>query len=134
MGALGGRAAEQLIYGTVSTGAASDLQQVTRIAHEMVVRWGMSPKIGPVAFAEEGSGNGLGLARPYSEVTAREVDTEVKRIADESFADATRLLTENRPKLEALTQALLKDDTLDEDQILAVTGLSRQVPVNDREE
>ena len=133
VGALGGRAAEQLVYGAVSTGAASDLQQVTNIAHEMVVRWGMSPKIGPVAFAEEGSSNGLGLARPYSEATAREVDTEVKRIADECFVEAMRLLTEERPKLEALTKALLKDDTLDEDEILEVTGLKRLVPVNDRE-
>ncbi len=133
VGALGGRAAEQLVYGAVSTGAANDLQQVTLIAHEMVVRWGMSSKIGPVAFAEDGSGNGLGLARPYSEATAREVDTEVKRIADECFAEAMRLLTLERPKLEALTRALLKDDTLDEDLILEVTGLKRLVPANDRE-
>src|SRR6195256_2279074 len=123
VGALGGRAAEQLVYKTVSTGAASDLQQVTMIAHEMVVRWGMSPKIGPLAFREEGSGDGLGLSRPYSEATAREVDTEVKRIADECFAEAMRLLTEHRDKLEALVQALLKEDSLGEEQILAVTGL-----------
>src|ERR1700687_5157308 len=131
VGALGGRAAEQLIYGAVSTGAASDLQQVTRIAHEMVVRWGMSPRIGPVAFAEDGTGNGLGLSRPYSEATARDVDTEVKRIADECFTEAMRLLTEQRPKLEALTKALLKDDSLDEDEILKVTGLTRAVTAND---
>src|SRR6195256_6464137 len=103
IGALGGRAAEELVYGVVSTGAASDLQQVTAIAHEMVVRWGMSPKIGPVAFAEDGASNGL-LARPYSEETARDVDLEVKRIADECFVEAMRLLTEQRPKLEALTR------------------------------
>jgi cell division protease FtsH len=133
VGALGGRAAEQLVYGTVSTGAASDLQQVTVIAHEMVVRWGMSPKIGPLAFRDEGSGDGLGLARPYSEATAREVDTEVKRIADESFAEALRLLTEHRAQLEALTQALLKEDSLGEEQILAVTGLQAAAPRSDRE-
>jgi cell division protease FtsH len=127
IGALGGRAAEQLIYGAVSTGAANDLQQVTNIAHEMVVRWGMSPKIGPVAFAEDGAGNGIGLSRPYSEATARDVDTEVKRIADECFTQAMQLLTEQRPKLEALTKALLKDDSLDEDEILKVTGLTRLV-------
>jgi cell division protease FtsH len=91
----------------------------------MVVRWGMSPKIGPVAFAEDGSGNGLGLSRPYSEETARDVDLEVKRIADECHTEAMRLLTEQRPKLDALTKALLKDDSLDEDQILEVTGLQR---------
>jgi cell division protease FtsH len=87
----------------------------------------MSPKIGQVAFAEDGSNNGL-LARPYSEATARDVDTEVKRIADECFTEAMRLLTEQRPKLEALTKALLKDDSLDEDEILKVTGLTRLVP------
>src|SRR5258708_816353 len=123
VGALGGRAAEQLVYGVVSTGAASDLQQVTAIAHEMVVTWGMSPKIGPLAFREDASGSGLGLTRPYSEATAREVDMEVKRIADECFADAIRLLTEHRSQLEYLTRALLKDDSLGEEQILSVTGL-----------
>jgi len=133
VGALGGRAAEQLVYNNVSTGAASDLQQVTMIAHEMVVRWGMSPKIGPLAFREEGSGDGLGLARPYSEATAREVDTEVKRIADECFAEAMRLLTEHRAQLEALAQALLKEDSLGEEQILSVTGLQAAAPQSDRE-
>ena len=123
IGALGGRAAEQLVYGEVSTGAANDLQQVTMIAHEMVVTWGMSSKIGPLAFREEGTGSGLGLTRPYSEATAREVDTEVKRIADECLAEATRLLNEHRSQLEALARALLKDDSLDEQQILSVTGL-----------
>jgi cell division protease FtsH len=123
IGALGGRAAEQLVYGVVSTGAASDLQQVTMIAHEMVVTWGMSPKIGPLAFREDGTGSGLGLTRPYSEATAREVDTEVKRIADECLAEASRLLTEHRSQLETLARALLKDDSLDEDEILSVTGL-----------
>ena len=62
-------------------------------------------------------------ARPYSEATAREVDTEVKRIADECFAEAIRLLTEHRPQLDALAQALLRDDSLNEDQILSVTGI-----------
>jgi cell division protease FtsH len=124
IGALGGRAAEQLIYSTVSTGAANDLQQVTGIAHEMVVRWGMSPKIGQVAFAEDGSNNGL-LARPYSEATARDVDTEVKRIADECFTEAMRLLTEQRPKLEALTKALLKDDSLDNNVTSPRSGEAR---------
>jgi cell division protease FtsH len=126
IGALGGRAAEQLVYGVVSTGAANDLQQVTLIAREMVVRWGMSSTIGPLAFAEDGQ-NGFSMARPYSEATAREVDLEVKRIADECFAEAVRLLTDNRNRLDALTQALLAEDSLGEDQILTVTGL-KHVP------
>ena len=123
VGALGGRAAEQLVYGGLSTGAANDLRQVTLIAHEMVVRWGMSPKIGPLAFAEDGASPGLGMARPYSEATAREVDTEVKRIADECFAEALRLLVEHRSQLDDLTRALLKDDTLDEARIRLATGI-----------
>ena len=124
IGALGGRAAEQLIYGVVSTGAANDLQQVTMIAHEMVVRWGMSATIGPLAFSEDGQG-GFSAVRPYSEATAREVDLEVKRIADECFTEAMKLLTDNRSRLEALTKALLAEDSLGEDQILSVTGLQR---------
>ena len=123
VGALGGRGAEQVVYGTVSTGASNDLQQVTMIAHEMVVRWGMSPKIGPLAFNDDPSANSFGTVRPYSEATARDVDMEVKRIADECFAEATQLLTEHRAQLDALAKALLKDDSLGEDQILAVTGL-----------
>src|SRR6266849_3492849 len=128
VGALGGRASELLVYGTMSTGAASDLQQVTMIAHEMVVRWGMSPKIGPLALAEDGAGPGLGMARPYSEAAAREVDTEVKRIADECFAEAMRLLTEHHSQLDDLSRALLKDDSLGEEQILSVTGIGRVAP------
>src|ERR1700736_897918 len=125
IGALGGRAAEQLIYGVVSTGAANDLQQVTMIAREMVVRWGMSAKIGPLAYDEVGQGGGLSMVRPYSEATARDIDLEIKRIADECLAEAMRLLTENQSRLEALTRALLAEDSLVEDQILSVTGLHR---------
>ncbi|HEX6350580.1 MAG TPA: ATP-dependent zinc metalloprotease FtsH [Candidatus Dormibacteraeota bacterium] len=124
VGALGGRAAEQMVYGVVSTGAENDLQQVTEIAHQMVVRWGMSPKIGPVGFSEE-SQNAMALQRPYSEATARDIDTEVKRIAEECFAQAVSLLKENRARLDALAKALLKEDSLDEEQILEVTGLQR---------
>jgi len=65
------------------------------------------------------------MVRPYSEATAREVDTEVKRIADECFAEAMRLLTEHRTQLDDLTRAVLKEDSLDEEQILAVTGIQR---------
>jgi cell division protease FtsH len=85
----------------------------------------MSPKIGPLAFAEDGSGSGFGLSRPYSEATARDVDTEVKRIADECYADALRMLTEHRAQLDSLARAVLKDDSLDEDQILVAAGIQR---------
>jgi cell division protease FtsH len=85
----------------------------------------MSAKIGPLAFAEDGQNGSLSMVRPYSEATAREVDIEIKRIADECFAEAVRLLTENRNRLDALASALLAEDSLGEEQILSVTGLHR---------
>jgi cell division protease FtsH len=121
VGALGGRAAESLVYGVVTTGAENDLQQVTRIAHEMVVRWGMSPLVGPLNYATDDNN---AFQRPYSEATAKLIDDEVKRIADECFEDARRLLKEHRNKLDDLARALLEHDSLDEKEILAVTGLT----------
>jgi cell division protease FtsH len=87
----------------------------------MVVRWGMSPKVGPLNF---GDADGGGLQqRPYSEATAALIDAEVRRIAEECLADAERLLTEHRAQLDALAHSLLKNDSLNEKQILEVTGL-----------
>jgi cell division protease FtsH len=121
VGALGGRAAERLVYGIVTTGAENDLQQVTRIAHEMVVRWGMSPKVGPLNYSD-GDGSAF-QQRPYSEATAQLIDDEVRRIAQECQVDADKLLTEHRSQLDALAKALLKHDSLDEGEILEVTGI-----------
>ncbi len=121
VGALGGRAAERLVYGVVTTGAENDLQQVTLIAHEMVVRWGMSPVVGPLNYSRE---DGSAFQKPYSEATAKLIDDEVKRIADECFQEACRLLTEHRGKLDDLAHALIEHDSLDEKEILAVTGLT----------
>jgi len=123
IGALGGRAAERLVYGVVTTGAENDLQQVTRIAHEMVVRWGMSPKVGPLNYGD-GDG-GLVQQRPYGEATAQLIDDEIRRIADECLAAAEKLLTEHRSQLDALARALLRNDSLDEAGIIEVTGLGR---------
>jgi cell division protease FtsH len=124
-GALGGRAAEKLVYNVVTTGAENDLRQVTALARQMVVRWGMSPRIGALNYASEGDGTSpaFGMSRPYSDETAALVDAEVKRISDECLAQAIDLLTSNRPKLDALVAALLEHDTLNEDEILSVTGL-----------
>jgi len=104
----------------VTTGAENDLQQVTRIAHEMVVRWGMSPKVGPLNLSD---GDVNALQKPYSEATGQLIDDEVRRIAEECLADAEKLLTEHRSQLDALAKALLKSDSLDEPQILQVTGI-----------
>jgi cell division protease FtsH len=129
-GALGGRAAEQLVYGVVTTGAESDLRQVTAIARQMVVRYGMSPKVGVLSLADDdNAGQSLTLSRPYSEATAAIVDEEVRRISEECLRQGVALLTSNRDKLDALVQALLEHDTLDETEILAVTGLAARKPV-----
>jgi len=125
-GALGGRAAEQLVYGVVTTGAEADLRQVTTIARQMVVRWGMSPKVGVLSLADEGDhpGQSLTLSRPYSEETAALIDEEIRRICEECLRQAVALLAGNRDKLEALVRALLEHDTLGQAEILTVTGIA----------
>jgi len=124
--ALGGRAAEQLVYGLVTTGAESDLQQVTEIARRMVLRWGMSEKLGPISFvARQDEGLPPAFQRqPYSEATAETIDAEVRRIVEECHRQADRLLAEHRTELDALARALLEAESLDEHEIRKVTGLS----------
>jgi cell division protease FtsH len=99
----------------------------------MVIRWGMSPKVGPLNYAEDGDGSrqSLTISKPYSEETAALIDEEVKRISNECLAEAVDLLTAHRDKLDALVRALLEHDTLGEDEILQVTGLTppASVPV-----
>jgi cell division protease FtsH len=128
-GALGGRAAEQLVYGITTTGVEADLRQVTEIARQMVLRWGMSAKVGVLSLSDDGAnaGQALTLSRPYSEATAALVDEEVRRICEECLRQAVSLLTSNRDKLDALVHALLEHDTLGEAEILAVTGINAPV-------
>ena len=134
VGALGGRSAEEIVYGTRTTGAESDIEQATNLARAMVTRWGMSEKLGTVELAPRenaylgGSGGYVG-EKPYSEETARTIDEEVSRIIDESHEEARRLLTEHRKELEALAGALLERETLDEEEILEVTGLPPAPPL-----
>jgi cell division protease FtsH len=125
--ALGGRAAEALKYGVVTTGAENDLLQVTNIARQMVVRWGMSEKVGPLNFGEDGAQPSFGVQRNYSEATAQLIDAEVRRIVEECLNTAGSLLREHRGQLDALVTALLAEETIDEQEILRVTGLARTV-------
>jgi cell division protease FtsH len=127
---LGGRAAEELVYGTKTTGAENDIEQATQLARNMVTRWGMSDTLGMVQLAPRenpflGTIVGHDGTHPISEETARAVDEEVRRIIGESHAEAHRLLTDHRRELDALAQALLGRETLDEQEVLAVTGLRR---------
>ncbi len=128
VGMLGGRAAEEIVYGTKTTGAESDIEQATTLARNMVTRWGMSDKVGLVQLAPRsnpylGGTAAFGNDRPYSETTAHTIDMEVQRIIAESYMEACRLLRTHRKSLDALVEALLQRETLDENEILAVTGL-----------
>jgi cell division protease FtsH len=128
VGMLGGRAAEELVYGTKTTGAESDIEQATRLARNMVTRWGMSDKLGMVELAPRdnpylGIAGSYGAARPFGEETARLIDAEVQRIIHESHDEAKRLLREHRQQLDALVRALLERETLGEQEILDVIGL-----------
>ncbi len=131
IGALGGRSAEKLVYGVVTTGAESDLASVTQIAQQMVVRWGMSDRVGPLNFADQQEKAGPLGGRPYSEATGRLIDEEVRRIVDECHEEAVRLLSTHRGQLDTLTQALLQEDSLDEGEILRVTGIQPAPPPHD---
>jgi cell division protease FtsH len=125
--ALGGRVAEELVYDSISAGAESDIQQLTAIARQMVGRWGMSKAIGPIAvIPSDAQGPLLPGASEVSDATQRLVDEEVRRIVDESHAAVARLLSENRDKLDSLTEALLAAETLDEDQAYAAARVPRQ--------
>jgi cell division protease FtsH len=124
--ALGGRVAEELVYGEVTTGAESDIQQLTGIARQMVGRWGMSPAIGPVAvLPQDGQGPLLPGVSETSEETQRVVDAEVRRIVEDAHAEVSALLRANRDKLDSLSRALLEHETLDEADVYAAAGVPR---------
>jgi cell division protease FtsH len=123
---LGGRAAEEVVFGETSTGAESDIQQLTELARQMVGRWGMSPAVGPVAvLPRDGRGPLLPGVAEVSPETQRLVDDEVRRIVDEAHGEAVQLLRENRDKLDSLANALLEHETLDEDDAYAAAGVAR---------
>jgi cell division protease FtsH len=123
IGALGGRAAEEVVYGDMTTGAESDLDQCTRIARQMVGRWGMSPGIGPVSvLPAPGQETPFG-SDPASDATKQLIDEEVRRIIEECHVDAVRILGEHRPQLDALSGALLRAETLDEKDAYAAAGI-----------
>jgi cell division protease FtsH len=122
--ALGGRVAEEVVYDSITTGAESDLQQLTQIARQMVGRWGMSDAIGPLTvLPSDGQGPFLPGASETSQETQRIVDEEVRKIVDDEHEHVTRLLSEHRDQLESLAQALLKAETLDALDAYAAAGV-----------
>ncbi len=122
--ALGGRVAEEIVYDTITTGAESDIQQLTAIARQMVGHWGMSGAIGPISvLPEDGQGPFLPGVSPTSEHTQRTVDDEVHRLVEGAHQEVTSLLTEHRNQLDSLAQALLSAETLDAPAAYAAAGL-----------
>jgi len=122
VGALGGMAAEELVFGVVSTGAESDLQTATGIARSMVGRWGMSEQIGRVSvLPPEGDPRMAGV----SEVMLAAIDQEIRRLIDECYRQATTLLRDNRRRLDALVTKLLEHETLDEAAAYEAAGIKR---------
>ena len=125
-GALGGRAAEEIVFGEISTGAESDLEQLTALARQMVGRWGMSDVLGPISvIPRDGSGPFFPGAAEVAPETRKLVDEEVRRIVAEAHDEVVTLLTENRARLDALASALLEHETLDEDDAYAAAGVTR---------
>ena len=124
--ALGGRAAELLVYGDATTGAEADIEQLTVLARQMVGRWGMSEAVGPIAvIPAETRAMLLPPSAEASPESRRLVDAEVRRIIDGAHEDVMAMLAENRDRLEALTAALLEAETLDGAQAYAAAGIAR---------
>ena len=130
--AVGGRVAEEIVYGTITTGAESDIQQLTAIARQMVGRWGMSDAIGLVAvLPADGQGHLLPGAGAPSQATQRLVDEEVRRIVDSAHSDVTDLLTAHRDQLDSLAAALLHSETLDGIDAYRAAGMPVRVQAAD---
>jgi cell division protease FtsH len=123
--ALGGRAAEEVVFGDLTTGAESDIQQLTQIARQMIGRWGMNETIGTVAvLPSDGQGPLLPGVAEVSPETLQLVDDEVRRLVASAHDEVVELLRDNRDKLDALAEALLEHETLDQDDAYAAAGVT----------
>jgi cell division protease FtsH len=127
---LGGRAAEKLVFNTSTSGSENDLKEVTRLARQMVLNWGMSPKFEHIAFGDERQqvflGSEIAHRREYSDSTAREVDEEVKTILDDSYEHAINTLREHREALERVAKALLEKEEIPGEEILKLIGVEKE--------
>ena len=125
----GGRAAEEVVFGDMTTGAENDIRQATELARQMVGRFGMSEEIGFVAVLPQDGEQAYPWMSQASERTRQRVDDEVRRIVDEAHDDAIRLLSENRDRLDSLAEALVRAETLDQPQAYAAADVT--APIDD---
>jgi cell division protease FtsH len=125
-GALGGRAAEEIVFDDITNGASSDLENVTRIARTMVTRWGMSAKLGPRVFGQKEElvflGREIGEQRDYSESVAEQIDEEVHDIVSKAYERALKVLRDNRDKLDAVAKRLMEVETIGREEFLELMG------------
>jgi len=122
---FGGRIAEELFVHDISTGASNDFERATQMARDMVTRFGMSDSMGPMVYGEnEGEvflGRSITTHKNMSETTMQKVDAEIRRIIDQQYAVAKKIIEDNRDKVEAMTKALMEWETIDADQIKDIT-------------
>jgi cell division protease FtsH len=118
---MGGRAAEELIFHTMTTGAGNDLERATEMARKMVCEWGMSTKMGPVTFGKKDEqiflGREMSTSKNYSEATAVEIDGEIRTIVEENYRQALQLLTDNIDSLHRLSKILIEKESLSGAQV-----------------
>ena len=133
---LGGRVAEEVVFGEVTTGAGGDIRQVTQIARRMVTQFGMS-SLGMVDYSNGGEnpflGYSLSQGRQYSEETASKIDDEVRKIIDHAYADTELLIRENLGKLEEIAQALMDKEVIEREELLHLMGMSEDKPLDSPE-
>lgn len=126
---MGGRAAEELIFETATSGAENDLKQSTQLARKMVLDWGMSEHLGNIAFGDENEevflGEDLAHRRSYSETTAREIDEEIKTILDQAYNRAKRTLIEHRDGLDRVVEALIEKEDISGDEVLQLLNIEK---------
>lgn len=120
--ALGGRAAEEVIFGKISTGALSDLEKITKQAYAMVTIYGLNEKVGNISYYDSSGSQDYGFTKPYSEKTAQLIDEEVNRLIEAQYQRAIKILTDNRDKLDQLSQKLLEDEVIFKDDLQKIFG------------
>ncbi len=132
-GLLGGRIAEEVNYGTLGAGALSDLERATKTTYAMVTYYGMSKKIGPISYYDS-TGTRDTFTKPFSEQTAHEIDSEVRRILDEAYNRARAIIEENNDKINAMADLLLEKETIYAEDIEAILGKSAQAQKEEQEQ
>jgi cell division protease FtsH len=127
--ALGGRAAEQLVFGEVSSGALDDLEKVTKEAYRMVAYYGFDKKLGNISFYDSTASAEASFQKPYSEATGRLIDEQVRQLVTDAYSDGLALLTQHRAQLNALAGLLLQKEVVDKEQLDAILGKREAVTV-----